>query len=129
MSEDFERAILREIDALCPVDEQMLSAREQRILTLYNEQEEIRLEMALLEAQDASRFGRKFVIFTNFEAVANDHVSNVELQEHLQMAEREVTEARASYMLRNKIIQDVLITDPVLKAVHAGSHATRAERY
>ena len=62
-------------------------------------------------------------------AVSDYHVPDAEMQQHLQIAERDVTEARASYILRNKIVQDVLITDPILKAVHSGSNATRAERY
>ncbi|KAF2843421.1 hypothetical protein M501DRAFT_924593, partial [Patellaria atrata CBS 101060] len=35
-------------------------------------------------------------------------------------------EARAEYLIRNKVIQNVVISDPILKAVH--SNATPAER-
>lgn len=38
-------------------------------------------------------------------------------------------EARASYLLRNNITDQVLITDPVIKAVHGGSTATFEERF
>ena len=67
--------------------------------------------------------------FAEIIVVAEVHVSDAELQEQLQNAERDVIEARASYTLRNKIIQDTLITDPILKAVHASSYATKLERY
>ncbi|KAI9660969.1 MAG: hypothetical protein M1821_009296 [Bathelium mastoideum] len=113
MSEISEHDILRAVDELCYADRQDLSAREQQILDLYSEQEEIRLEQALLNARTG----------------LSDTIQNSNgLQEQLQIAEREVLEARASYMLRNRVIQDVLITDPILKAVHAGSHATLTER-
>ncbi|KAF2814305.1 uncharacterized protein BDZ99DRAFT_379951, partial [Mytilinidion resinicola] len=37
-------------------------------------------------------------------------------------------EARAEYLLRNKVTQSVLAMDPVLKAVHSGANNTDAER-
>ena len=52
MSDNLEDNILHEINALYPIDPQVLSAREQKILDLYSEQEEIRLETALLNAQN-----------------------------------------------------------------------------
>ena len=47
---------------------------------------------------------------------------------HLKNAERACLEARAKYILNTSIVEKVLITDPVLKAIHAGSNATPAER-
>ena len=52
-----------------------------------------------------------------------------ELQLAVDKAEREAMEARAEYMLRNKIIQSVVIAHPVLKAVHGGSDELFADRY
>lgn len=46
----------------------------------------------------------------------------------LKPAERACLEARAKYILNKSIVENVLITDPVLKAFHAGSNATPAER-
>lgn len=43
-------------------------------------------------------------------------------------AERECLEARAKYVLKNSIVEKVLITDPVLKAIHCGSNVSPAER-
>ncbi|KAL9096745.1 MAG: hypothetical protein Q9165_001233 [Trypethelium subeluteriae] len=113
MSEELIDTILHEIRELYPNDNQQLSSREQNILDLYNEQAELELETALLNAQND---------------LSDEHISEAELQEYLRSAEQDVTEARASYTLRNKIIQDILITDPLLKAVHAGSNATQVER-
>jgi len=57
-----------------------------------------------------------------------DDASHDGLDEQLRLAEREALEARAGYMLRNKIIENVLVADPILQAVHTGSRATSAER-
>lgn len=54
--------------------------------------------------------------------------SDDDLQEQLIVAEREAMEARAEYELRNKITHNVLVTDPVLKAVHGGEETDFAER-
>jgi hypothetical protein len=62
------------------------------------------------------------------------HVSDVsslsddDLQEQLIVAEREAMEARAEYELRNKITHNVIVTDPVLKAVHGGDDTSFAEK-
>ncbi len=47
----------------------------------------------------------------------------------LKDAEKEYLEARAAYILRQSVVEDVLVTDPILKAVHSGSNATSTERY
>ena len=52
-----------------------------------------------------------------------------DLREAISKAEREAMEARADYVLRNKIIENVVIADPVLKAVHGGRDETFADRY
>ena len=46
----------------------------------------------------------------------------------LKNAERACLEARAGYILKNSIVEKILITDPVLKAIHSGGNATPAER-
>ncbi|KAF3042424.1 hypothetical protein E8E12_008726 [Didymella heteroderae] len=58
-------------------------------------------------------------------------VSNLtddDLQEQLIAAEREAMEAKAEYELRNRITHNVLVTDPVLKAVHGGDETGFAEK-
>lgn len=54
-------------------------------------------------------------------------VSDVNLEAHLTIAERESLEARAEYLLRNQITRNVLITDPVLKAVYGSNDASVTE--
>lgn len=55
-------------------------------------------------------------------------LSDDDLQEQLIAAEREAMEAKAEYELRNRIIYNVLVTDPVLKAVHGGDEASFTEK-
>lgn len=47
--------------------------------------------------------------------------------EDLATAERELLDARATYTVRKKAVNTVLITDPILKAVHLKG-TTPAER-
>lgn len=47
----------------------------------------------------------------------------------VKLAEKECLEARATYSLKQSVVEDVLIIDPVLKAVHSGLNATATERY
>ena len=55
-------------------------------------------------------------------------LSDDDLQEQLIVAEREAMEAKAEYEMRNKITHNVLVTDPVLKAVHGGEKTGFAEK-
>jgi hypothetical protein len=50
------------------------------------------------------------------------------LQEQLIIAEREAMDAKAEYELRNRITHNVLIMDPILKAVHGGERTEHAEK-
>ena len=43
-------------------------------------------------------------------------------------AEREAMEAKATFEIRNRISHNVLVMDPVLKAVHGGQQHT-VEKY
>lgn len=51
------------------------------------------------------------------------------LDDQIRKAEDELLKAKATYSLRNQVIENVLMTDPILKAVHSGPQATSAERY
>lgn len=55
-------------------------------------------------------------------------VSDDELDARLAAAEREALEARAGYTLRRAISNGVIMMNPALRAVHAGSNASPVER-
>lgn len=93
-----------------------LSDQERLILELYDQEQEIQLESNLYEAQNLG-------LQQDPSGISDDA-----LQEQLIIAEREALEARTEYLLRNRITQNLMITDPVLKAVHGGSSTTLAER-
>jgi hypothetical protein len=49
-------------------------------------------------------------------------------EEDIANAQRELLEAKATYQVRNSIIENVLTANPILKAVHAGSNASLLEQ-
>ncbi|PYH90862.1 hypothetical protein BO71DRAFT_452462 [Aspergillus ellipticus CBS 707.79] len=91
-----------------PRDAVSLSDKEALILQLYQQIQEQQLEKALLEQE-------------------TDFLSGDDAEEQLAVAERELLEARATYTVRRKAVGTVLMTDPVLKAVHLKA-TTPAER-
>lgn len=56
-------------------------------------------------------------------------LTDEELDAQVKIAEEECLQARATYSLKQSVVEDVLIVDPVLKAVHSGLNATATERY
>ncbi|KAF1978343.1 hypothetical protein BU23DRAFT_449638 [Bimuria novae-zelandiae CBS 107.79] len=79
---------------------------EQLALELHDQLRELELEKSLIEAHD------------------QDDV----LHEHLITAEREAMEVKAKFEIRNRISHNVLVMDPVLKAVHGGQQHTAEKR-
>lgn len=55
-------------------------------------------------------------------------LSDDDLEAQLITAQREAMEAKAKYELRNRICQNVVMVDPVLKAVHGGEGTDFAEK-
>ncbi|KAJ5989410.1 hypothetical protein N7481_004620 [Penicillium waksmanii] len=80
-----------------------LSDPEALILQLANQVQEQQLEKALLESDPGPE---------------TRPPSRDEIEEHLANAERELLEARATYTVRRKAAHTILMTDPILKAVH-----------
>lgn len=60
--------------------------------------------------------------------IVDDAQPDEDDEARVKNAERACLEARARYILKNCIVENVLITDPVLKAIHSGGNATPAER-
>jgi hypothetical protein len=106
---------------------------EKLALELYDQLRELELQQSLLRAQEA---GMSYCCTVDgFKANTNAaHVADVsplsddDLQEQLIVAEREAMEAKAEYELRNKISHNVLVTDPMLKAVHGGEGTDYVEK-
>ncbi|KAL4739682.1 centromere protein H (CENP-H)-domain-containing protein [Aspergillus similis] len=81
-----------------PRDTLSFSDKEALIIQLYHQIQELELEKALLEQE--------------LESISANNA------EELVTAERELLDARATYTVRKKAVSTVLITDPILKAVH-----------
>jgi len=102
-----ETALL-ELASLDSTDRLSLSEKESQIRQLYDRIQEQDLEKALLE-QD----------------LVGPIPENVE--EQLAMAERDLLEARATYSVRRRVIESVLMTDPSIQSVHS-THTSPAQR-
>lgn len=50
-------------------------------------------------------------------------------EQDIKMAQDRLLDSRASYVLRNDVVDSVLTARPILQAVHHGINATPAERY
>jgi hypothetical protein len=109
-----------------------LSSKEELLLRLYDQIQELDLERAILEQ------GMNFFLFFMLCTIElclylltradPEEPSTEDAEEQLSAAERELLEARATYTVRKKAIESTLMTDPILKAVHLRA-ASPAERY
>ncbi|OBT94501.2 hypothetical protein VE01_07289 [Pseudogymnoascus verrucosus] len=92
--------------------ELQLSELERQILDLYDRLEELQLEIGLLSAPEAT------------QNASTDEVTD----EDLQAEQQALLEAKARYALKKSIAESILMANPILKAVHAGSNASPIER-
>lgn len=58
----------------------------------------------------------------------SEQTSAQDAEEQLSAAERELLEARATLTVRRRATESILMTDPILKAVHSKA-TSPAERY
>ncbi|KIW08105.1 uncharacterized protein PV09_01043 [Verruconis gallopava] len=92
---------------------------EKKILELWDKIEDLRLERHVLEAQHEAQSSQDEDLSA---------LSDAEVQTALSQAERDLLTARSTYSIRQNIIQNVLITDPILKSIHLSSNTTSLER-
>ncbi|KAF4988140.1 hypothetical protein FGRMN_9945 [Fusarium graminum] len=81
-----------------------ISEDEEKILALYDKIQELRLEIAIINAQKSHQ--------------SDDTVESTD--EEIRKAQTDLQETRAKYVLRNEVTEAVLTANPVLKAVHGG---------
>jgi hypothetical protein len=89
------------------------SETEQTILSLWDQLQELQLERALLQVQP------------DIDIPAP---TTPNLKPELAAAEQALLEARTTHTLQQKTTTNVLIADPILKAVHDAATATALER-
>ncbi|KAH0560000.1 hypothetical protein GP486_003483 [Trichoglossum hirsutum] len=108
------------------------SPREEQILQLFDRLEELRIETSLLEAQSQVSKGYDFFCLSQMTGVQLTGLASRDdagsLDQQIKALEREAVEARAHYLLRKKVVEGVLTTDPSLRSVHAGENLQPRER-
>ncbi|KAM0254432.1 hypothetical protein ACHAQJ_006772 [Trichoderma viride] len=109
-----------------------LSEDETKVLELYDKLQELRLEIAIINAQQAGKvtLARRTVeggLITHpklcLASGRKDDESNI------TVAQNALLTARARYRLRNDAIEAVMMANPILKAVHNGTQASPIERH
>ncbi|KAG6160086.1 hypothetical protein E4U11_004096 [Claviceps purpurea] len=88
-----------------------LSEDEQRVLDLYGQLQQLRLEIAIMKAHAVYR-----------------PVPSTDPNKVSEQTQRDVLDARANFRLRNDVVESVMTANPILKAVHNGTNALPAER-
>ena len=59
---------------------------------------------------------------------ADTLLSDQQIQDQIKVLERECLEARSAYLLKDTIVESVILADPTLKAVHSGTNANPTEK-
>ncbi|EKJ79766.1 hypothetical protein FPSE_00046 [Fusarium pseudograminearum CS3096] len=89
-----------------------MSEDEEKILALYDRIQELRLEIAIINAQQSHQ-SDDTALFTD---------------EETQKAQSDLLETRAQYVLRNDVTEAVVTANPILKAVHSNAETAPIER-
>ncbi|KAI0415683.1 centromere protein H (CENP-H)-domain-containing protein [Xylaria grammica] len=87
----------------------LLSNSEKRVLELHDKLEQLQLEIALLNAQ-------------------KNYSSDTASGRTIEVAQQELLDSRARYVLRNEVVASVVSANPILQAVHNGTKASPIER-
>ncbi|KAF7547438.1 hypothetical protein G7Z17_g7730 [Cylindrodendrum hubeiense] len=88
------------------------SEDEEKVLALYDQLQELQLEIAIINGQRSHQ---------------PDEPSSF-TQEDTRKAQTDLLESRAKYVLRNDVIEAVMMANPILKAVHNGTDASSVDR-
>ncbi|KAF5023339.1 hypothetical protein F66182_4647 [Fusarium sp. NRRL 66182] len=89
-----------------------VSEDEERVLALYDRLQELRLEIAIINAQRSHQ---------------HDEARSFTFEE-TNTTQSKLLESRAKFVLRNDVIDAVVTANPILKAVHGGTEAKSVER-
>ncbi|WQF84846.1 Putative centromere protein H [Colletotrichum destructivum] len=89
----------------------LFSDDEQRVLALYDELRDLEVKVALIKAQ---------------QSYAPD-VPVQNTKENVRQTQQDAAKARARWLLRNDITDNVITANPILKAVHGSTQSTPIE--
>ncbi|KAI9822978.1 MAG: hypothetical protein M1826_000311 [Phylliscum demangeonii] len=105
------------LTSMATTDGLLVSASEQQLLELYDRYEQLTIETALLKAEEDLRTDD-----------ASLPTSPKDMEEQIRAAEQQALHAKAAYSIRAKVIEHVLIANPILDAIHAGAIASAGQR-
>lgn len=107
-----------------------LTEDEEKALALYDRLQELRLEIAIINAQRAYRGGMNEPDRWALNLWTDHGIGEpaTPTEEETRQAQSDLLKARAKYVLRNNVIDSVMIANPTLKAVHNGTDASPVER-
>lgn len=71
---------------------------------------------------------REVILFKYRILIGLDEVQDTVSEEDIAEAQKELLEAKATYQVRQSVVETVMITNPVIKAVHSGSKASQSEQ-
>ncbi|KAI1759563.1 centromere protein H (CENP-H)-domain-containing protein [Hypoxylon sp. FL1150] len=90
----------------------LLSNGEKDVLELHDRLQELQLEIALLAAQNN-------YILDRATSTRGDNI---------EAAQKALLDSRSRYVLRNEVVQSVIVANPILQAIHNGTKASPVER-
>lgn len=110
-----------------------LSSDEQRVLHLYDTLQQLRLEIAIINAQASHQSGTAANVQprTNPAGIrAHTAIARtLDSDEVTEKTQKDLLDARATFKLRHDAVEAVMIANPILKAVHNGTDASPVERH
>lgn len=117
------------------VETALMNEDEKRVLEIYDRLEALQLEIALLRAQGVFSQGilyKASLILSNshhLDSQRSEHYLQHQVQDDIANAEKALLVSKATYQVRNNVIEQTLIANPIVKAVHGSTNATVAEQY
>lgn len=107
----------------------LMTEDEKRVLEVYDRLEQLQLEIALLKAQGVLSQGESSICYLSKSILTSTDEPSDASEEEIAAAAQDLLKAKSLYFLRGNIIENVLITNPILRAVHGSNNATIVEQY
>ena len=109
-----------------------LSDDEAQVLALYDRLQELRLEIAIINARHKLNHGNLIMSKPRKRNLHSHHPSDTLVEAttdgEVKQIQSALLEARSKYKLRGTVVEAVMMANPILKAVHNGVDASPIER-
>jgi len=114
-----------------PNDALVLSEKEEELLKLHEQLQDLALQKTILEVHTSET--RKSLV-SSAERLLNRvdpplPNGDTEVALQIEVAEKELLESRGKYTVNRKVIENVMMADPILRAVHGGEDLLPTERF